>query len=253
MKHEERFELAQLLCARMVSEYPGDILLAGVYGSTAAGTDTPWSDVEMMFTVRNGSRIPGKRFIYRSIALGYRVIEHARLQELLTSPSLDLGYRWPFWMGLLSSLNVLYGEAGQVREWLALGRSAPVERFHEALEATLPGLVVEPYSRILSCRERHNAREIGCSALELLAGIGLSLCLLNQRWTTHGYYLGLIETLSFPRLPENYEASAIGLWSARDVTEIVALAQALIDSFWSFLRDEGIKVTNYQAVEELPL
>jgi kanamycin nucleotidyltransferase len=253
MQHEERFQLAQGLCARMTSKYRGGILLAGVYGSTAAGTDTPWSDLEMMFVVCDGVEVPRRRFLYRGIAAGYRVIQRRRLEALLTRPSLDVGFRWPFWMGLLAALEVLYGDCRLVSAWLEMGRSAPVERFRETLEANLSWLVVEPFGRVLSCCGRGASQEIGGAVLELLANLGLSLCLLNQRWTTHGGYRGLTETFEFPRLPEGYQELAWDLWRVGDENEAEALVQTLRDNYWKLLQQEGVEPTNYQTVDELPL
>ena len=93
MRHEERMHLAQDLCARMVATHPGDVILGGVYGSTARGTDTRWSDLEMLFVVHDGSQAAGKNFIYRGIAIGYQVIERPKLERLLTNPPLE----WPVW------------------------------------------------------------------------------------------------------------------------------------------------------------
>jgi predicted nucleotidyltransferase len=72
----------------MARTYPDDLLIGGAYGSTARGTDTEWSDLELLFVVRAGSRAQGHHFIYRGIAVGYRVIEETALEEILTNPSL---------------------------------------------------------------------------------------------------------------------------------------------------------------------
>jgi hypothetical protein len=249
MEHEERMQLAQNLCARMVARHPGAILLGGVYGSTAQGTDTQWSDLEMLFVVRDGSKVEGKEFLYRGTAIRYQVIEQRKLEELLTSPSL----KWQFWMGVLSVLKVLHGDPEQVRARLRLGQSVPAGRFRAALEASLPGLVVESYGRILSCRERGNSQDIGCAVIEVLYEMNQALCLLNQRWVTHDYYQGLLDAFSFPKLPKGYQELVPVLWSARDVDEIVPLAEMLVRNFWQLLADEGIEVKNYQAVEDMPL
>lgn len=249
MEREERIQLAQDLCARMIANHPGDIILGGVYGSTARRTDTRWSDLEILFIVRDGSKVEGKEFLYRGTAIGYQVIEQRKLEELLTNPSL----KWPFWMGVLSVLKVLHGDPEQVRVWLRLGQSVPAERFQAALEASLPGLVVESYGRILSCQERGNTRDIGCAVIEVLYEMNQALCLLNQRWVTHDYYQGLVDAFSFPRLPEGYQELVPVLWSAREVDEIVPLAETLVRNFWQLLADEGIEVKNYQAVEDMPL
>lgn len=242
-------QLAQNLCTRMVAKYPEDIILGGVYGSTAQGTDTRWSDLEMLFVVRDGSKVEGKEFLYRGTAIGYQVIEQSKLEELLTSPSI----KWPFWMGVLSVLKVLHGDPEQVRAWLRLGQSVPAERFRAALEASLPGLVVESYGRILSCWERGNTQDIGCAVIEVLFEMNQALCLLNQRWVTHDYYQGLVDAFSFPKLPKGYQELVPVLWAAREVDEIVSLAKTLVRNFWQLLADEGIKVRDYHAVEDLPL
>jgi hypothetical protein len=203
----------------------------------------------MLFVVRDGSKIEGKEFLYRGTAIGYQVIEQRKLEELLTNPSL----KWPFWMGVLSVLKVLHGDPEQIRAWLELGESVPVERFRAALEESLPGLVVESYGRILSCQERGTTQDIGCAVIEVLFEMNQALCLLNRRWVTHDYYRGLADTFSFPKLPDGYQELVPALWCARDVDEIVPLAEKLVRNFWRLLADEGIEVKNYQAVEDLPL
>lgn len=249
MNHKEREHLARGICARLVAGHPDEIVSGGVYGSTARGTDTPWSDLEMLFVVCDGSEVKGKSFVYRGIAVGYQAIAQRQLTELLTHPSLE----WPFWMGVLSVLEVLYGDQELVQTWLRLGRSVPADRFRDTLEASLPGLVVESYGRILSCRERHNARDIGCAVIEVLFEMKEALCLLNQRWVTHDYYQGLVDAFRFPKLPEGYRTLVPALWCARDAEEIVPLAEELVRNFWQLLADEGINATDYHTLEDMPL
>jgi kanamycin nucleotidyltransferase len=249
MKHAERMQLARDLCDRMVFRYPGDVVISGVYGSTANGTDTPWSDLELLFVVRDGSKIKEKHFIYRGIAVGYSVFERQKLRNLLANPSPD----WPFLMGVLSVLKVLYGDLEQVQAWLRLGQSVSAKKFREALEACLPELVVESYGRIYSCRERGNTQDIGCAVIEVLFEMNTALCLLNQRWVTHDYYNGFLDKFSFPKLPEGYQDLVPALWNARDIDEIVPLAEMLVSNFWQLLANEGIEVSDYQTVDDLPL
>ena len=80
MDHQEREHLARGICARLVAGHPEEIVLGGFYGSTARGTDTPWSDLEMLFVVGDESGVEGKSFIYRGIAVGYQAIAQRRLE-----------------------------------------------------------------------------------------------------------------------------------------------------------------------------
>ena len=249
MTHERRIQLASDLCDRMVTSYPDDVILGGVYGSAARGTDTAWSDLDMLFVVRDESQIVGKYFIFRNIAVGYQVITQQKLEELLSNPSLE----WPLWMGILSVLKVLHGDTQQIQAWLRLGQSAPVEKCKETLETSLPELVVESYCRIFSCRERGNTDDVGCAVIEVLFEMNKALCLLNQRWITHDYYQGFIDAFSFPKLPEGYEELVTALWVARDINKIVPLAATLVQNFWRLLSHEGVNVKNYHTVNDLPL
>jgi kanamycin nucleotidyltransferase len=233
----------------MVARYSREVIVGGVYGSVARGTDTQWSDLELFFVVQNRSKIKGMHFIFRDIAVGYRVMERRALEEILTQPSLQ----WPFHMGVLSALKVLHGNPERVQHWLRLGQSAPAKKFRAALEASLPELIVESYGRILSCRERGNARDIGCAVHEVLFEMNQALCLLNQRWVTHDYYAGLVDAFRFPKLPDGYKTLVPALWSAREIAEIVPLAEEMVRNFWGLLAREGIKVAKYQNVDELPL
>ena len=196
----ERMRLTESICARIVSKYPDDITVGGVYGSTAMGTSTPRSDLELLCITRAGSRIEKKKFIYRDIAVSVSIIAQDELERALTSsPS-----QWCYYMTILSQLKTLYGPPNLLDAWLELGRSMHAGKLREWVEENVGLLLTEPYGRIFSCLERQNTRDIGTAVSELLVGMMNVLCLLNKRWVTHGYYLGLIDTFSFPKLPKGY-------------------------------------------------
>lgn len=247
MDHAERSALARALCARMISTYPGEVILGGVYGSTARRCDTPWSDLEMFFVVADGCRAAGQHLLYRGTAVGYRVLEHHALEELLTNPS----HRWPFHMGVLSELEVLHGDPAQVQSWLALGRSVPWERFKAALEECLPELVVEAHGRIHSCYLRKNHQDMLPAVCELLFEMKHALCLLNRSWVRHDYYQGLLDAFQFAKLPEGFAELVPALWTARDPGRIVSLADELVDRFGRLLLEEGVQQVVCQSIEEV--
>ena len=53
MNHEDRVDLAGKLTERLLGKYGDGILLGGIYGSTAKGSDTKYSDLEMFFIIKN--------------------------------------------------------------------------------------------------------------------------------------------------------------------------------------------------------
>jgi kanamycin nucleotidyltransferase len=253
MRGRDRARLAEDLCARVVDKYGDGIILGGVYGSTARGTDTTWSDLEMLFITRDECGARGQHFLFRDIAISYMVLPRSRLEELLADPSVEGVCGWSFYMGVLSILKVLHGQAHEVEAWLDIGRNVPETRFREALEGRLPGLITESYGRIHSCRARGNRDDWHCAVLEVLFEMREALCLLNRTWVTHDYLQGMEDTFRFPTLPRRYEQIVPALWRARDLEEALPLAVELVENFWRLMDEEGIKVRRYDIVSDIPV
>jgi len=247
MTREERYRLAQDFCSRMASEYP--LLVGGVYGSTARRQDTPHSDLELWFVVESGCQAGGKHFIFRDTAVGYRVYEEQALIEILTHPDA----RWPFHMGVLDQLQVLQGDPELPRHWLEAGLSTPRPAFYRHLQQRLPELVVESHGRMHSSQLRGDWPTARYALQEVLFEMLTALCLLNQRWVTRDYDAGLLEAARFEKLPEGYAGIVSDLLLADNFQRALSLADKLVSEFWRLIAAEGIRVPNYQSVEEIPL
>lgn len=249
LTHQARWQLASDLVNRMVASHPGQIALGAVYGSTARGTDTAWSDLELWFAARPGSDIPSGHAVYRDIAVGWQVHDQAKLEASLAAPTAD----WPFLMGVISVLRVLYGDADLPNRWLDMGRSAPQAAFRQLLQQELPGLVVESYGRIRSCQLRGQTDGLLASVWEVLMEMKHALCLLNRRWVTHDYRQGLMDSTAFPLLPDRYAELVSALWKARHIDRILPLANELYANYLDLLRREGVPLRSHERVEEIKL
>ncbi|MBX0326689.1 nucleotidyltransferase domain-containing protein [Oscillochloris sp. ZM17-4] len=249
MDHPTRVQLARDIAARLAAAYGERIVVGGVYGSTARGDDTEWSDLDLLVVTQGAGGPAGRSFLFQGIAVGVSVLDRAELERTLTSP----GPRWPFWMGVLDVLQPLVGDRAQVRRWVELGQTPEEQIFHAALEAELPGLVFESYGRIRSCAARGNLHDAPIAAFEVLAEMQTALCLLNRRWVTRDYYGGLEQAFGFPLLPDGYARLAPQLWAARELPEIVTTAGALVAGYWRLLATCGLNVPNYQRAEDIPL
>lgn len=250
LTHEERIQAARALCDRLAARHPGGIVVAGVYGSTARGDDTLWSDLELLLVVRDGTPLKSRHFGYRDTSLALVSIEQSKLERALTTSV----FAWEYWMCLLSELDVLYGDRREVERWLELGRSVPPEKFRQALEESVSWVAVESLARLRSCRARGDGQDIPPAVLDLLSEIRLALCLLNRRWVRHKRYRGLLDTFEFPKLPDGYRELARRLWGTRDADEAVTLAETLVQNFRRLLAAEGIPPPReYASVDDLPL
>lgn len=249
LSHNERMQLARHLCEQMLSCYEEEILICGLYGSTARGTDTPWSDLEMWFIAVDGCQAKGRHLLYRDTAVGYRVYERSVLEEILTTPSIH----WPFHMGVLSQLQLMHGNPSVIQSWIELGRSIPRAKFIKALEEILPDMVVESHGRIHSSVERSDNHTLFPHVFEVLFEMLTVLCLLNQRWVTRDYYPGLVQSFAFPKLPAGYQELVPSLYEAHDPDQTLALADQLVANYWDLLTLEGVQITNHQAVTEISI
>jgi kanamycin nucleotidyltransferase len=245
----ERRQLALDLCQRFVDTYREQALVCGVYGSVAHGTDTPWSDLDLLFIVDDECPAQGRHLLYRGTAVGYRVYRLRKLLDILTRPSL----RWPFHMGVLEILEVLHGEPDRVGRWLELGRSVPVQEFYKALGDALPGLVWESYGRVHSIALRGEDRNLHAVILEVLFEMRTALCLLNRSWVTHDYYEGLVDSFAFERLPDGYRDLVPALFASREPAEAASLADRLVAAFRRLITAEGIHLAEYHTTGKVPI
>ena len=103
MNHKQRIRLANGITEMFLEKYKNEILLGGIYGSTARGTDIECSDLEMFFVVENGSKAKSFRFAYESIPIDVEVRNVADVEKDITKIELD----WPLKMGKLFNLKVV--------------------------------------------------------------------------------------------------------------------------------------------------
>jgi hypothetical protein len=242
LTHDERVGLAQTFAERIAQQVGERFVLAGLVGSTARGFDTPWSDLDMVFFLRGSQGAKGRHFLLRGVAVGYCVEEVEPLEVTLTHPQ----ERWPFLMGLLTSLQVLRGDPAQRERWLEMGRACPPEAFRQAVHDLLPDMVMESFGRILSAKSRRREEEVNVSAIEVLSEMRTVLCLLNRSWVFHDYLEGIRDSFRFPKLPEDYRRLAPALWSARSADETILLATELVSNYWRLLEQEGFSRDGYE-------
>jgi kanamycin nucleotidyltransferase len=242
LTHDERVSLAGALAERAARQAGEHFVLAGLVGSTVRGLDTPWSDLDLVCFLRGSRGAKGRHFLLRGVAVGYWVEEVELLEQILTHPQ----QRWPYLMGLLTSLQVLRGDPAHRERWLEMGRACPPEAFRQAIHDLLPDMVMESFGRILSAKLRGREEDVNVSAIEVLLEMRTLLCLLNQSWVFHDYLEGIRDSFRFSKLPQDYSRLAPALWSARSANQAIPLATELVENFWRLLEGEGFSREGYE-------
>jgi predicted nucleotidyltransferase len=244
-----RMKLAREIAARMAVRHGEALCVGGVYGSTARGEASAWSDLNLLFVHRVGSVLASRRLLVQGLVVELRMVAEDQLEAELSGP----GSAWPFWMGLLETFQPLVGTPELPAHWRALGTSLEREPFLIGAATHLPGLVFSPYGRLRACGARRNRDDAPLIAQTLVFELLYALCLLNRRWLTRSYSASLAQSFTFPLLPEGYAQLAPRLLSAQDLDSLVTDAGTLVAAYWRLLAREMMAVPNYQQVDQLPL
>lgn len=234
MDHKKRYEAALRLSKELERELGNDLVCCCLYGSTARGEDTHWSDLELFAVTKK--EVKSRHFLIGMIPAGIHIMEEKKLLHILENPGLD----WPFYAGLMANLKVLSGDRLAPERYYEKAMGIPEEKFKTALREKLSELVFESCGRIFSCIKRKKHEDIYCAVIETLLEMRTALCLLNGKHVNRDYFDGIKETFSFEKKPKDYPKLATRLWNCHDVAAIAKDARELIENFISLLKSEEI-------------
>ena len=105
MKHKERIQIAEYTTEKMIKKYDNDILVGGIFGSTARNEDEKYSDLEMVFIVKDSSKAKTVEFYYKGILISLDVLKISRVKKSIK----NIDIMWPLRMARLFSLQVTCG------------------------------------------------------------------------------------------------------------------------------------------------
>lgn len=250
MNHEQRSQLANRLTEMFLKKYGNEVLLSGIYGSTAKGTDTEYSDLEMLFIVKNESRAKNFSFAYESMPISVEVQKMTDVEKDISKIELD----WPLKMGRLFNLRIIYGDPAVLRKFREIVKRIPNEKFDEFLAKQTP-LCYEGLGKLKAVKVRENTHEKGLFVEEVLEEFMLLTAILNKEFINYDYFGGLPESFRFEKLPKNYEKNARKLmkWNSLSMDETINLADEFVHNFVSILTENGIIVKEHTSLEEVDM
>lgn len=234
MNHKKRYETALRLSKELEEEHRDNLICCCLYGSTARGEDTHWSDLELFAVTKK--EIKPRHLLIDMVPVGINTITEARLIHILENPALE----WPFYAGLVANLTVLSGNYSAPARYYEAAMSVPKEKFKIALQRSLPELVFESWGRIFSCIARRKYEDIYCAVIETLLEMRTALCLLNGKHVSRDYFEGIKESFGFEKKPKDYPKLATRLWNSHDPAAIAKDARELMENYISLLKAEGI-------------
>ena len=250
MNHEERVDLAKQITDLLLEKRRDDVLLGGIYGSTAKGTDTEYSDLEMLFIVKAESNAKTFEFAFNGTPVHVEIRKLPKVERDITEVEID----WPLKMGSLFNLKVTCGDKAILNKFRKLLDEVPNDAFYEFI-AKYAQLCYEGLGRLKSVKIRGNIHETGLFVAEVLIEFMLLTAIFNREFINHDYLGGLPESFKFKHLPKDYEKVARMLmsWNTLDLDETITLADRFVQNFVSFLVTKGIKVKEHTPLEEVTM
>jgi len=250
MNHEERVQTANKLTKMMLKKCGDDILLGGIFGSTARGTDTEFSDLEMLFVVRDESKAKSFDFAYKDMPVTVVVQKVSDVQKDITEVELE----WPLKMGRLFNLKITCGDHAILKRFRKLLESVPQNRFHQCIAKETP-LCYEGLGRLKAVKIRGNTHETGLFVFEILFEFTLLTAIFNREFINHDYLGGLNEAYRFKELPEAFEENAKKLlnWPNTNIDDVINVAEEFVQNFVALANKNGIKLEEHDSLEKLPM
>ncbi|MFC4769009.1 hypothetical protein [Effusibacillus consociatus] len=247
MQHGNRIKVVRGIHIRVQKEYKNSMLFGGIYGSTAIGRDTEFSDIEMMYVLQPGTAERAKTFLYQGVPIEINFVPLDQAERRLEELTLQV----PFFMGNLANLQLLVGDNKLRDDILTKYQQLPQEQIARFFLDHGSEIAYESFNKIRSIPRRANKRERELFVFEVIQEISLAIALLNRKPITRGYYTGVKETFEFENVPDNYKELVEVLLKATDVKDTIEAGHNLIDAYEKYLSEQGIRIRNVDTLDEL--
>ncbi|BCJ85460.1 helix-hairpin-helix domain-containing protein [Effusibacillus dendaii] len=247
MRHGDRIKVVRGIHIRVLKQYPNSLLFGGVYGSTAIGRDTEFSDIEMLYILPSGVSLPDKQFLYRDIVIEVNFLSIDTIEKWLREPDLLL----PIRMGNLANLQLLTGEAKQRDEIIERYRDLTDEQVQSFFSLHGAMIGYESFNKIRSLERRAGKRNLSIYKYEVLSEMASALALINRLPIGSGYYGAVNESFEFPLLPVRYREVAEMFRDTDELKEVIVIGKELFDQFESFLTQQNLLLSRMQTLDEI--
>ena len=127
--HEQRIEVGQKICSRVLEKFQNDVLAVLIIGSTSKSLDRPFSDLEFDIIVRDSLEVPTKYYLHDGllVQIDYKQ-ESSFLKEVV-----KITREWPLWADECRNRIVLFDRDGWTRKLVKAVEENDKADFSEAI------------------------------------------------------------------------------------------------------------------------
>lgn len=236
-------EMAQKISRHVVEELGDQARLVIVYGSTARGEATPFSDLDILVITTDAS-------YQRSFVLQGRPVEiwsmtFEQCKKLIITPSLS----WGVAVTMFFQNKVLYGDRSILTQLQNLYRSLNMEPFIQFCARNLV-CFAEILGKVKGAAQTKDIVYARWAAYDLANTVAGMVAMINKKYYLNQWGKHMAEILQCKILPDRFEHCYRTLWLSSDFDELVASISHLYIEFQRILSELGAEIPHFNSLQE---
>ena len=239
MERAERMALVQEIADRLLTVYQDRVHAIGLYGSTARGTDGPFSDIEM-FCVLNTI---GENYSYEWTPGPWKAEVDVMSADILLNQAARVDSRWPLTHDCYSHIHALYDPLSFFAQLHQAVSSQPQEKFTAAIREMIVCAIYEVIGKLRSAQFAGNSAHTRIVVVELAKYGAYLIGLAHQKCYTTSSHM-LEESLTMADRPAGYDALCNLVMSGdlRDPNQISQVCEVFWLGVEQWAAEKGIEI-----------
>lgn len=235
----ERMALVQEIADKLLAVYQERVHAIGLYGSTARGTDGPFSDIEM-FCVLDTS---GEDYNYEWTHGPWKAEVDVISADVLLDKAAQVDERWPLTHGCYFYIHALYDLHNFFTNLRHTASSQPQEKFTVAIRGLIVDEIYEAVGKLRNAHYQGNSAYIPVISVEMAKYGAFLIGLAHQYCYTTGSRV-LEEALTLADRPAGYDALCNLVMSGdlSDTQQVIQICEVFWPGVEQWAKEKGIEI-----------
>lgn len=241
----ERLTLAHEITGRALTRYGDELIAIGLYGSTARGTDGPYSDLEILGILQPA----GEEYTYEWVYGPWKAEVNFLSQNVALAKAAEIDGDWSLTHGAFVHILALHDPHNFFDRLKERVLSHPPERFQQVIRAVITGELYEWIGKLRNARVDRQTSYLPELALGMAKYGAFVIGLANRHLYSTGRRV-LEESLMLPGRPAGYDT--LCQMAIHGTLSNFELINERCEQFWAGIEgwaaEQGIQVEETQRI-----
>jgi kanamycin nucleotidyltransferase len=244
VSNQQRVELARQISTQLLETYQSAVLAVYICGSTAKKLDRPYSDLEMICVVRDGTEIPNRRYVHDGLLvdLGYhQESEYLKLAR-------DTGWDWHLGADQFRNHILLFEHGNWMRKLGEAVTENDRADFTETIRVAAFAMT-ESLAAVRNADLKQDQLDLRTRAFYMAWDTGRVVFLLNKKYvlTTSWFWKQLFECKDQPKDFKKL-ISVVAGFAESSPRQLVEAAERLWQETMVLVREHGITIESSEII-----